>query len=124
MKWVSKNLLANASYGMDHLIRILLLFHILTGSLFLISSALSIYSKKVQRIHLFFGKIYFLGMLGVFLTTYPLAIFKLNVFVLLIAIFSFYLAFAGMRFAVNREGIPKLIDWIAVNLMFSLSYLC
>ena len=44
--------------------------------------------------------------------------FKLNVFLLLIAIFSFYLAFAGMRFAVNRKGIPKLIDWIAVILMF------
>ena len=56
-------------------------------------------------------------MVGVFLTSIPLAIFKLNVFLLLIAIFSFYLAFAGMRFAVNRKGTPKLIDWIAVNWM-------
>ena len=103
---------------MDHLIRILLLFHILCGSLSLISSALSISSKKGQRTHRFFGKIYFWGMVGVFLTAIPLAIFKLNVFLLLIAIFSFYLAFAGMRFAVNRKGIPKLIDWIAVILMF------
>ena len=102
---------------MDHLIRILLLFHILCGSLSLISSALSISSKKGQRTHRFFGKIYFWGMVGVFLTAIPLAIFKLNVFLLLIAIFSFYLAFAGMRFAVNRKGIPRLIDWIAVILM-------
>ena len=111
------NPLANELYGMDHLIRILLLFHILSGSLALISSALSIYSKKGQRTHRFFGKIYFWGMVGVFLTAIPLAIFKLNVFLLLIAIFSFYLAFAGMRFAINRKGIPKLIDWIAVILM-------
>jgi len=102
---------------MDYFIRILLLFHILSGSLTLISSALSIYSKKGQRTHRFFGKIYFWGMVGVFLTAIPLAIFKLNVFLTLIAIFSFYLAFAGMRFAVNRKGIPKLIDWIAVILM-------
>ena len=102
---------------MDHLSRILLLFHILCGSLSLISSALSISSKKGQRTHRFFGKIYFWGMIGVFLTAIPLAIFKLNVFLLLIAIFSFYLAFAGMRFAVNRKGMPKLIDWLAVILM-------
>ena len=91
---------------------------ILRNSLSLISSALSISSKKGQHTHRFFGKIYFWGMIGVFLTAIPLAIFKLNVFLLLIAIFSFYLAFAGMRFAVNRKGIPKLIDWIAVILMF------
>ena len=102
---------------MDHLIRILLLFHILCGSLSLISSALSISSGKGQRTHRFFGKIYFWGMVGVFLTAIPLAIFKLNIFLLLIAIFSFYLAFAGMRFAVNRKGMPKLIDWIAIILM-------
>ena len=104
---------------MDHLINLLLLFHILCGSLSLISSALSISSRKGQRTHRLFGKIYFWGMVGVFLTAIPLAIFKLNVFLLLIAIFSFYLAFAGMRFAVNRKGIPKLIDWIAVILMCS-----
>ena len=63
------------------------------------------------------GKFTFWGMVGVFLTAIPLAIFKLNVFLLLIAIFPFYLAFAGMRFAVNRKGITKLIDWITVNLM-------
>jgi len=35
----------------------------------------------------------------------------------LVAIFSFYLAFAGMRFAKNRKGIPTKLDWIAVGLM-------
>ena len=91
---------------MDHLIRVLLLLHILCGSLSLISSALSISNKKGSSTHRFFGKFYFWGMVGVFLTAIPLAILKLNVFLLLIAIFSFYLAFAGMRFAVNRKGIP------------------
>lgn len=60
----------------------------------------------------------FWGMVGIFLKAIPLAICKLNVFLLSIAIFSFYLEFAGMRFAVNRKGIPKLIDWIAFILIF------
>lgn len=53
---ILKNLIANALYGMDHLIRLLLLFHILSGSLSLISSALSLNSEKGQSTHRFFNK--------------------------------------------------------------------
>ena len=40
-----------------------------------------------------------------------------NIFLFLIAVFSFYLAFAGMRFARNRKGLATTLDWIAVSLM-------
>ena len=40
-----------------------------------------------------------------------------NVFLLLIAIFSFYLAYAGMRFARNRKGTANFFDWVAIGLM-------
>ena len=40
-----------------------------------------------------------------------------NIFLFLIAIFSFYLAFAGMRFARNRKGVATILDWIAICLM-------
>ncbi len=40
-----------------------------------------------------------------------------NVFLLLIAIFSFYLAYAGMRFARNSADIANLLDWAAIGLM-------
>jgi len=46
-----------------------------------------------------------------------MSIINSNTFLFLIAIFSFYLAFAGMRFAKNRKGIATTIDWIAVSLM-------
>ena len=42
---------------------------------------------------------------------------KLRLF--LIAFFSFYLAFAGRRFAQNRKGIASIVDWIAVGLMIA-----
>ena len=89
---------------MNYLTHLLLTLHILFGSLALIASVLAISNKKGKQAHRLFGKIYFWGMVGVFITAVPLAIFKLNVFLLLIAIFSFYLAFAGMRFAVNKKG--------------------
>ena len=56
-------------------------------------------------------------MLGVFLTAIPMSILTGNIFLFLIAVFSFYLAFAGRRFAKNRTGIAERIDWIAVSLM-------
>ena len=40
-----------------------------------------------------------------------------NIFLFLIAVFSFYLAFAGMRFARNRKGFATILDWLAVYLM-------
>ena len=46
-----------------------------------------------------------------------MSVIKNNLFLFLIAIFSFYLAFAGMRFARNREGVATTFDWIAVALM-------
>jgi hypothetical protein len=52
-------------------------------------------------------------MVGIFLTAIPMSIINSNTFLFLIAIFSFYLAFAGMRFAKNRKGIATTIDWIA-----------
>ena len=42
-----------------------------------------------------------------------------NVFLPLMAIFSFYLAFAGLRFGRNKSGNPGLLDWVAVLLMIA-----
>jgi uncharacterized membrane protein YbhN (UPF0104 family) len=46
-----------------------------------------------------------------------MSIITSNIFLFPIAIFSFYLAFAGMRFARNRKGVATILDWIAVSLM-------
>ena len=44
-------------------------------------------------------------MTVIFMTALPLAILGSNVFLALIALFSFYLVFAGWRFARNRHGL-------------------
>ena len=56
-------------------------------------------------------------MLGIFITAIPMSIINENIFLFFVAIFSFYLAFSGMRFARNRTGIATSLDWIAVGLM-------
>ena len=98
--------------------RALLILHILSGAIALFSAALALSTEKGKKFHVLSGKSYFWAMVLIFLTAIPMSILKSNVFLFLIAIFSFYLAFSGMRFARNRKGIPTRLDLIAVNFMF------
>ena len=96
---------------------ILLSIHILAGTIALLCAALAVSSEKGKKFHVLSGRTYFWCMVGIFLTAILMSIINSNIFLFLIAIFSFYLAFAGMRFAKNRKGIATTIDWIAVSLM-------
>ena len=96
---------------------ILLVIHVLAGTIALLCSAIAVSSEKGKKFHVLSGRTYFWCMVGIFLTAIPMSIINSNIFLFLIAIFSFYLAFAGMRFAKNRKGIATTIDWIAVSLM-------
>ena len=100
------------------MIEILFPIHIASGSIALFSSALAISTEKGKKFHVLSGKSYFWGMVLIFLTAIPMSIINSNVFLFLIAIFSFYLAFSGMRFARNKSGVPARVDLIAVNFMF------
>ena len=93
------------------------MIHILAGIVALLCSAIAVSSQKGKKLHVLSGRTYFWCMVGIFLTAIPMSIINSNIFLFLIAIFSFYLAFAGMRFAKNRKGIATKIDWIAVSLM-------
>ena len=99
------------------MIQILLPIHILAGIIALTSAALAVSSEKGKRLHVLSGRTYFWGMATIFLTAIPMSIISSNVFLFLIAIFSFYLAFAGMRFARNRKGVATILDWVAICLM-------
>ena len=96
--------------------QILLTIHIVAGTISLFAAAFSLLSEKGKRVHILSGRAYFWGMAIIFLTAIPMSIISSNIFLFLIAIFAFYLAFAGMRFARNRKGIATTLDWIAVSL--------
>ena len=96
---------------------ILLPMHIGAGIFALVASLLAVLSTKGKKLHIQSGRIYFWAMLGIFVTAVPMALISGNQFLFITAVFSFYLAFAGIRFARNRSGIPAMIDWVAVTLM-------
>ena len=100
------------------MMQILLPIHILAGTIALLSAIMAVLSEKGKKLHLLSGRTYFWCMVAIFLTAIPMSIITSNIFLFLIAFFSFYLAFAGIRFARNRKGIASTSDWIAVGLMF------
>jgi hypothetical protein len=56
-------------------------------------------------------------MIVVFITAVPLAIIKANIFLLVIAFFSVYLALSGWRYARYRQGRPSTLDRLCVGVM-------
>ena len=95
----------------------LLVAHIFAGFISLIAAVFAVVSSKGKQAHILAGRTYFWGMAVIFLTAIPMSISSSNVFLFLIAIFSFYLAYAGLKFARNRTGTANLFDWVAVGLM-------
>jgi hypothetical protein len=91
--------------------------HILAGTIALLCAVLAVSSAKGKKFHVLAGRTYFWCMVAIFSTAIPMSIITSNIFLFLIAFFSFYLAFAGMRFARNRKGIATTLDWIAIGVM-------
>ena len=85
----------------------------------LAGAVLALYGKKGGKLHIASGRLYFWSMLVLFLTAIPMSVINSNVFLFLIAIFSFYLAFAGLQFGRNKSGNPGPLDWVAVLLMIA-----
>ena len=101
----------------------LLIIHIAAGTVSLATAGIALVTAKGGRWHILAGRVYAAGMTIVFLTAVPLAILGGSTFLFLIALFSFYLVFAGWRFARNRQRRAHPVDWIAVSAI-SVTGLC
>ncbi len=100
----------------------LLYFHIACGFSAILAALGAMLSTKGAKQHRKFGSLFFYAMTGVFITAIPLALFINNLFLFLIALFSYYLAFSGWRYAKNRSG-PQRLDLIVSLSMLIVSIL-
>jgi hypothetical protein len=96
---------------------VLLVLHIACGSIALLSVPVALLTAKGRANHVRAGRVYAVAMTGVFVTALPLAMITANLFLLLVAVFSFYMVFAGWRFAKNHRGRPQWVDWAAAAIM-------
>jgi len=107
---------------MSDALSILLALHIGAGFVALGSGIVAAANKVFElshRWHVITGQAFFWSMAVVFCTAVPISILTDNVFLLLIAVFSFYLALSGWCYAKNRSGVPKAIDWVRATSMLA-----
>jgi hypothetical protein len=102
----------------------LLVTHIIGGA-FALLAALVAFSAKAwnvaHRWHVYSGRVFFWSMVLVIATALPLAIRASHMFLLLIGLFSFYLAWSGWRYAMRRRAAPYRLDRVAAALMAATS---
>lgn len=97
---------------------VLMAMHILCGTVALISGLVAMTTKLVDvdhKYHVWSGRPFYWGMIGITVTALGLVLTRTNLPLFFISVFSFYQAWRGWRYAVNRKGTPtqydRVIDW-------------
>ena len=95
--------------------------HIFFGSIALFVAPAAMLTAKGGLWHRRWGKIYFWSMAGVAVTAAVMSLLRSGLFFLLIALFSFYLAFTGYRILYRKtpQQRPNRADWTAVSIVLS-----
>ena len=92
---------------------IVLTLHIIAGFVALLAAFFACLNKQINlahKWHIYSGRAFMIGFVIIFFTALILVILKPNIFLLLVAIFSFYLALSGLRLAKNKKGEPAFLD--------------
>jgi uncharacterized membrane protein len=102
--------------------------HIAAGSGAFVLAPLALVTAKGGKAHRLWGKIYFWCMTVVAVTALVMAAYRPTLFLALVAIFSFYLAFVayrvlGQKAAFRGEKVAKPLDWIVALFCFTASAL-
>lgn len=99
-----------------------LALHIASGIVAFLCAPIALLTKKGGRTHRRWGKVYFWAMAIVAASALFLSIMLPILFLALVAVFSFYAAFAGYRVLslkdLSRGGRAHLIDWTAALVTF------
>ncbi len=107
---------------MELLLKLMLVLHIASGFLSLLTGLVALVVKKGGRTHRLSGKVFFYGMCGVAFSGLVLGWAKANYFLFMIAIFSFFMNYSGYRSTLNKSLKPNIPDWaiLCIGLVNSL----
>lgn len=98
-------------------LKAVLALHIASGGVAFLCAPVALLTHKGGRTHRRWGKIYFWAMAAVAASALFLSIVLPILFLALVAVFSFYAAFAGYRVLslkdLSRGGGAHLVDWAA-----------
>ncbi len=99
--------------------------HVTAGALSFLLAPVALATAKGGKHHKRWGMVYLWSMGGVAATALPMALYRPVLFLALVAIFSFYLAFSAFRVlrlkGLAHGGSAAPIDWIAAAITFAAS---
>ena len=106
---------------MDDIFNVTRMIHILSGGFGLFVAPGAMLTRKGGLWHRRWGKAYFWSMVIVVLTAVLMSLVRFNLFLLLIAVFSFYLAFSGYRVLYRKTPQQRagIMDWGVAVLMLT-----
>ena len=96
--------------------QILIISHVVAGFLSLVTGLIAaFFGKKGGKLHRQVGKVFYWCMFWIFISAILIISFvRFNPFLLVIAVFSFYMAFAGVRVLTIKKTMKAArIDWAA-----------
>ena len=106
---------------METIFTILLIIHIIAGSIGLLTGTINIIKKKGDKAHKKVGEFFFYSMLINGFAGLVMSLIHRNDFLLIVAVFSIYMVATGQRFLslkqLHTEQKPKTIDWILTYTM-------
>lgn len=103
--------------GVEFLIEALLVLHVGAGVVALIAALIALANKKGSTRHRQIGVVFFWSMLTVGATAIPVTFYRPNPFLFFIALFSFYMAFAGYRRGKARFEATGLDRFVAISMI-------
>ena len=99
---------------MELLFKIILVIHVIAGSIGLFTGTINIIRKKGDKPHRLIGQFFVYGMLINAVAGFIMSILHENLFLLIIAVFSFYMTATGQRILslkkLDKGQKPKRID--------------
>ena len=90
----------------------LLVLHIVFGVSALCAAGMALFSVKGDRRHINAGLAFVAAMLVISTTAATMTLLKQNLFLLSVALFSFYLVGSGWLHARNHQQAPLMAEWI------------
>ncbi len=89
---------------LELLYRPLIILHIFTGTIALVSSLLAFSTSKWSNAHRYAGVVFFWSMLITSLASIPPALISGKLVLFLLSVFSFHLTYSGRRYLAFRRG--------------------
>ncbi|HZH29728.1 MAG TPA: DUF2306 domain-containing protein [Pyrinomonadaceae bacterium] len=106
---------------MSNTFRVVLTIHIIFGGVALLVAPGAMITRKGGTWHRRWGKVYFWAMATVAASAVVLSLLRPGLFLLLVAVFSFYLALTGYRVLYRKTPLERanFLDWGAAMLMLA-----